>query len=256
MPTPFELDPRPLVAFDWSARWTHATADGRTVTAHASIDELLDTLTAPTKLVAEATFESFDPGRRTAVLERVRADGHELYVYRPKNTKKKRPADSAKSDVEDARVIFALAASGRVHVYPAPTPHPAWIEFREATNREYNIMRNSGRKPELKRAAMALLGPYAQLSETQQAVYGSGAYSESLLAAAYFAATKARSGREYERLLGLHESGYPSLLRSDIHNHSFRHATKRGATWRTFRGELRRIYRLVRSEQARLAEQA
>ena len=63
--------------------------------------------------------------------------------------------------------------------------------------------------------AIAILGPYKELPEERRPALGNGKeYSSSLLAAAMFAAQNATSRDEFERLLGLHGSGYPSLLRS------------------------------------------
>jgi hypothetical protein len=58
----------------------------------------------------------------------------------------------------------------------------------------------------------------------------------------FFAAKRVRSRDEFERLLGLHGSAYPSLLRSEVHHHSFRFARKRGVTWNVYRRELRRTF--------------
>ncbi len=242
----FRDDPRTMVAFDWSAGRTHATWDGRTVSVYESIDALVDQLKEPTKMVAEATFESFDPDRRSQVLERLRSLGHELYVYRPKSTARRRPAGSVKSDEEDARVIHQLAATGQVHLYRAPTPCTEEQQFRIDANLEYNRIRLQGGKAALQAAAIDLLGPYKELPAHVRVIYGANGYCESLLAAAYFAARRARSRNEFERLLGLHESGYPSLLRSEVHHHAYRHAARRGVSWSQFRRELRRLYRLVR----------
>lgn len=237
-------DPRPLVALDWSFRGVHVTTDGVTVTRHSSVDELLAVLAVPHKILAESTFESWDPVRRRDVVARLRDAGHEIYVFRPIHTARARgSAATAKSDENDARTIHSIATAGRLHVYPLPDADPEWGERRDGANREYQRIRLSGEKDLLVAEAARVLGPYRDLDDSARSVLGNGkAYSPSLLAAAYFAAQRCRSRDEFERMLGLHGSAYPSLLRSEVHHHSFRFARRRGVTWQVYRRELRRVF--------------
>lgn len=130
-----------------------------------------------------------------------------------------------------------------MHVYPLPDVDPDWVERRESANREYQRIRLSNEKDLLVAAALEVLGPYKELDESARSVPRNGTtYSPSLTAAVFFAAQRVRSRDEFEHLLGLHGSAYPSLLRSEVHHHSFRFARKRGVTWKVYRRELRRAF--------------
>lgn len=236
---------RPTVALDWSGHHVHATFDGKAVERLPDVGALLDRLATPHRIVCEATLESYDAGRRAAVLARIDRDGHELVVFNPRQTARARKRwDVTKSDANDARVIFRLAAEGRVHLMAAVEPDPVWTRRRDVANRQYTRIRGSARKDELVVAAEAALGPYHDLDDDARAALGNGkGWMASVVAAAFFAAQWARSRDEFERLLGLHASAYPSLLRSEIHKHGYPHLAKRDVTWAQLRRELRRVYR-------------
>jgi len=227
------------------------TFDGDLVSRMASVDELLASLSSPHKIVAESTFESWDPDRRRSLVAALRAAGHELYVFRPIHTARARAAATTeKSDANDALTIHALASGGRLHVYPLPDADPEWEDLRDGANREYQRIRLSGAKDDLVARAVEVLGPYDDLGDDARRVLGNGSkYSPALIAAVFFAAGVARSRDEFERLLGLHGSAYPTLLRSEVHHHSFRHARKRGVAWNVYRRELRRAFARLKSSR-------
>lgn len=244
VPRAIDYDPRPLAALDWSFKDVHVTFDGVDVARFRSVDDFLATLVRPHKIVAESTFESWDARRRRTVVEALRAAGHEIYVFRPIHTARSRGSSATeKSDANDARTIHRIVSSTRLHVYPLPDVDPAWEERRDRANREYQRLRLAGEKAQLAEQAAAVLGPYRLLDDDARAVLGNGSsYSPSLLAAVFFATARSRSRDEFERLLGLHGSAYPSLLRSEVHHHSFRHARRRGVAWPLYRRELRRAF--------------
>lgn len=271
-------DHRPVVALDWSFHGIHVTFDGEQVEQLASVDALLADarLRDPHRIAAESTFESWDPQRRLHLIERLRAAGHELFVYRPLHTARARRAlGSEKSDAEDARTIWKLAHHPRFRLYPAVSPDQHWASTAGAAQQEYTRIRLTGGKSALADTAAAVLGPLRERSEESQLVLGGSVrkdgYSETLLAVLWFVASKGFSRSEMERLVGLHGSGYPSLLRSEVHTHCARHALKKLAAragvhrrrsvddlgpsplqdtstedsqgdWRIFRRELRRAY--------------
>lgn len=248
MSSPRLTDPRPLVAFDWSLHGVHVTHDGEQVTFYPSVTAFLDALSAPHQICAEATFESWDPQARRDLVGELRSRGHELYVYRPLHTARARGKAIKKSNENDARVIYAIASAGTMHLYPLPDPDPVWAAFRERCNRDYDMIRRGGGKGELAAAAMRILGRYQDLSPEQRSVLGNDrVYSPTFLAATYFVALRTRSRPVFERLLGLHGSGYPTLLRSEIHTHCFRHAMDRGVDWTTYRRVLRQTLALYRA---------
>lgn len=240
----FAVDPRPVVAVDWSIRRLDATADGSRVFTLASFDELLAGIDRPAKIVCEATVESWDPARRADLLTTVRTAGHELYVYRPIHTARlRRRLGIEKSDTNDARMIFRIATEGRLHLYPAPDLDLARSSERERLTGDYVRLRLSGGKTRLIEAATSLLGSYRRLPAAHQMTLGNGKhYSPSLIAATAFAAAHASSRGQFERILGLHGSGYPTILRSEVHHHSAQHALRRGVTWREYRRTLRWCY--------------
>jgi hypothetical protein len=245
----FAADQRPLLALDWSFKEVHVTTDGVTVLRYASVQDLLASLASPHKILAESTFESWDAARRRSVVDTIRAAGHEIYVFRPIHTARARgSAETKKSDENDAKTIHTIGVSGRLHVYPLPSDDPEWAERRRLANREFQIIRDSGERGLLVDAAVSVLGPYRELDDDARSVFGNGSgYYPALLAAVSFAAQKARSRDEFERLLGLHGSAYPSLLRSVVHHHGYRWARRRGVVWKVYRRELRRAYSALKA---------
>jgi hypothetical protein len=244
-------DTRPLVALDWSAHAVHVTFDGRNVTKLTGVEDLLPLLDRPHRVVAESTFESWNPTRRAQAITAIREAGHEIYVFRSAVTAKTRAELGwEKSDSVDARVIHRIASEGRIHLYPIPDPDPEWVSRREDLAREYLQIRLGGGKDDLAAAAKEILGRYRDLDPEAQEVLGNtkrGTYSNSILAVTYFAAQHTTTRAEFERLLGLHGSAYPSIFRSDVLHHSYRHARKRGVSWNAYRRQLRRTYRTLRA---------
>lgn len=246
----FHADARTLVALDWSFSAVHTTFDGATVARWADMGVFLDSLESPHKIVAESSFESWDPVRRLATIDRLRSAGHELYVFRPKYTSRLRTQlpDLVKSDENDTRLIYMIATNGKHHLYPVPSVDQAWVSFRADANKEWGLCRLTAAKKRYEAAAVAVLGPYGNQSTERQLALGNGrAYSPTLLAVLYFCAQRCATRNEFERLVGLHGSAYPSLLRSEVHNHSMKHARNRGVGMSMYRREVRRAWRELRN---------
>ena len=265
-------DPRPMLALDWSFHGIHATFDGSEVLQFPSVESLLSDprMSRPHRIAAEATFESWDPQRRRMVITSLREKGHELFVYRPLATARARhQLGLEKSDAADARIIWLYAKHPRFHLYAPAEVCESWAERFATAQQEYALVRLAGQKADLAAKAAAVLGPLAERSEHSRLVLSSASgYSETLLAVLWFVASKGFTRGEMEKLLGLYGAGYPSLLRSEIHTHSARHARKRLNTlpdissrrsvedldtpatsssevckdWRVYRKELRRAY--------------
>jgi hypothetical protein len=271
-------DPRPVVAIDWSFHQIHATFDGELVERFTSVDALLQDprLCVPHKIAAEATFESWDPERRRSILVALRSSGHELYVYRPLNTARARSSlGLTKSDELDAKVIWMHATHPKFHLYTPKDVNPEWATRFAAAQKEYALLRLTGEKSEMASKAAEVLGPLSSRSECSRAVLASAqGYSETILAVLWFCASKDLTRNEMEKLVGLSAAGYPSLLRSELHTHSARHARKRllqlpnvhssrslstsdlvaaeppddsVKDWRVYRREIRRAYSELRS---------
>lgn len=228
-------DLRPVVALDWSFHGVHVTFDGVSVQELASVEALLADarLSRPHRIAAEATFESWDPQRRTAMLAALHAAGHELFVYRPLHTARARKVLRVdKSDAADALIIWRYAQHPRFRLYRYREVDREWAARFTALQREYVRLRLTGGKAALAAAAAQVLGPLRERSPQSRAVLGSSSgYSETLLAVLAFAAGNDLTRNEMERLVGLHGSGYPSLLRSEVHTHNARHALKRLAAF-------------------------
>lgn len=244
----FKEDTRPIVAFDWSSAALDVTFDGVLVTQVKRVEDLAAMLTVPHKIVTESSFEPYVLGRRQAMAKLLRDAGHEIYTFNQRQTARYRTVNGIeKSNEADARVIYALAATTDLHLHPLQAePDADWVERREALNREYLIIKFNGeKKPLLIKPAMEILGKFKDLPAQRQAWWGNGKpdkYSDSTLAAVYFATSRTTNREDFERILGLYQAGYPSLLRSDIHNHGYRSGgRKRGLTITEFRHGVRKM---------------
>lgn len=251
--------PERLVAVDWSGSGVWATFDGAEVGTWANMEALLDELErrgGTYQVVVEATFESYEVERRELLVARARSDGHEIVGFRPHHTARRREElGLTKSDINDACVIWNLAEEGRVWAYPILDPDPGWAAYRESVNHEYMQIRAAGEKGLLVGEAKAIIGPWRSRRDELGALgasSGSG-YMPSGLAAACFAAKHVSSRENFERILGLHGSGYPGILRSEIHHHSYRWAARRGIEWGEFRRALRRVYALLKEAREEVA---
>lgn len=248
----FKQDPRPTLAFDWSANNLDCTYDGDTVFQVKTVEQLAGLLTEPHKVVCEASFESFVPGRRQAMAQLLRDAGHEIYVFRPNATARFRKLHKIeKSNTNDSQVIFLIATSTDTHVYPLMAADPDWAEQRAKINRTYFEIKMAKLKPDLLiKPAKKILGWYSKLSPEEKWMYGNGKadkYSETMLAVVYFATLNTTSRYDFERVLGLWQSAHPSLLRSDVHHHAYGAAQKRGMSIADYR-------RAVRALRARFLE--
>lgn len=228
----FKDDVRPVMAFDWSAGNLDCTHDGQKVFSVKTVEQLAAMLMVPHKIVCEASFESFVPGRRQAMARMLRDAGHEIYVFRPTATARFRYKNEIeKSNTNDSQVIYRIATETDTHVYPLLAHDPEWVDQRVKLNRKYFEIKMSKQKPELLiKPAKKILGWYSKLPADQKLMYGNGKadkYSETMLAAVYYATQHTSNRYDFERLLGLWQSAHPSLLRSDIHHHGYGTVRKR-----------------------------
>lgn len=242
----FRHDQRTLVAFDWSAGALDCTFDGKKVFQVKKIEDLAAMLKTPHKLVCEASFESFVPGRRHAMAQMLRDSGHELYVFRSTATERhRRAAEIEKTNENDARTIYRIAAETDTHLYPLLDVDAEWITRREALNHEYFIIKMSRQKDaQLITPAKTILGKFKDLSLADKVRFGNAkndGYSDTMLSAVYFATLNTTNRYEFERLLGLWQSACPSLLRSEIHHHSWRHIRKGKPDMTAFRRSVRNM---------------
>lgn len=242
----FKNDTRPVIAFDWSANNLDCTFDGEKVFSVKKVEDLAAMLTTPHKIICEASFESFVPGRRQAMAQMLRDAGHELYVFRPTATARFRYKNEIeKSNTNDSQVIYRIATETDTHVYPLLAHDSEWSDRRVAVNRKYFEIKMAKQKPELLiKPAKKILGWFSKLPEDAKLMYGNGKadkYSETLLAAVYFATLHTTNRYDFERVLGLWQSAHPSLLRSDVHHHGYGSVRKRGVTMSEYRHAIRTL---------------
>lgn len=248
----FCRDSRPCCAFDWRKGQLDYTFDGLTYNVFGRIGSIEEFLALPImqgtryKIVCESTFESHgDQERRHQVIKMIRDAGHELYVFRPLATSRYRiKHDIPKTHIDDARVIFKIAMEAPTHVYPAiDDPDTDWYARSARLNAQYRLIRDDEMKNAiLAKPAEEILGKFKDLSDEDKAMFGNKPmekYIPTMIAAVYFAAISTPNRRDFERLLGMHGSGHPCLLRSEIFKHSWNSFKSRGGTLTEFRRAIR-----------------
>jgi len=253
------------VYFDWGGKAVHTlTNDSNDIVVYPTLDALLDTLTGPTRIIGEATFESYNVSRREAVINRCRAEGHELLTTPNRATGRERHdvmgyPKGVKTDSIDVGAIRHLARRNPACLKKPNIVNPTWADRLDGANDEIMKLRRTYTHVESKRAKLGfkavsakdtyaqtvagLLPPYESLPESRKLALGDGkAYSSPLLAAAAIATKHADDRAEFERLAGLYHHGYPSQIRSDFHHWAFRYAKKRGVEMTDFRRECRWLF--------------
>lgn len=193
------------VAFDWSLnRGVEVAVDDSGETLRfASTTELLDYLDEPCRLVCECTVHSYNPMARRQFLDRCKAEGHDLRMFNPRLTAWRRKAlglERQKSDELDARMIYQIATASDIHLME---PQPKRSVKREVLRRARIIHRVDS---DTKRDGAGL----ARLLDTPDYL------SNAPLCSAAIAALRCETRREWESVMGLHGSGYPSIFRSDV----------------------------------------
>ena len=232
------------VYFDWSRDKIHALHDSDDkVTIYYSLVHLLDSLTEPTCIYCEATFESFEADHRERFLQRCAAEGHDLRVINPRATAKhRRTLGLKKSDDADVHTIRDMAESTDKHFQHPPIRDAAMFVKLRAANDELRDLRNRvgdirtsprgkvtvvSNKDMFAEELADLLPDPADLTDTQRTALcnekkgkknaGTYEYSLKVVAAVGVAAKHAVNRREFDFIAGLYENGYPSQIRSDLH---------------------------------------
>lgn len=268
------------IYFDWGGgKITTLRNSEEEIRYFPSCDSLLDSLTEPTILISEATFESFDVNKRIEVIEKARKAGHIWRTTPNRLTGRHRRSMGIddKSDEIDVGVIRNLAKT-RPEVLKIPNVRlgtdPLVIGLEEANaelmllRRTRNMVPNKSKlgwkvvsaKDEYADKLIALLPSTSSLTNIQVDVLcGSLAkptskpkYSKPLIAAVGKATKYASSRGEFEHYTGLFVHGYPSQIRSDVHHWSWRFAEKRGATLTDFRRECRWLYQQLKKVKDKL----
>jgi hypothetical protein len=231
----------------------------------ATTSALLDSLTEPTILISEATFESFDVQKRREVIERAEKEGHRWLTTPNRQTGRHRRSmghtDDEKTDDLDVEVIRDIARTR-----PATLKRPSFPPFEDDpvilsrldANHELMLLRRTRRvvpnnsalgfktvtaKDDYADSLIAELPPFGSLTDVQKLAIGNGKkYSKPLVAAVGKATKHSNNRREFELITGLFAHGYPSQIRSDLHHWTWRFVEKRGVSMSEFRREVRWLH--------------
>jgi hypothetical protein len=241
--------------FDWSGGGIHVIDDDTNngqlpnsgkddkafddVRFYSDFDEFFDSLTEPTELIGETTFESFVLEKRKAVLEKAKQLGHTFRCTPNRKTGRRRRmlgySDSDKSDYLDVYVIRDIANDGKTHLKVPKIYGDDIISTRKQASRELVLLRNTkirvpsrakrgyvikSKKDVYAQLLIKQLPPYRILDPYIRIALGNGSeYSKTVVAAVGIAAKYASNRETFERICGLYEHGYPSIHRSDLMMH-------------------------------------
>lgn len=269
------ITPRRWAFFDWSGGPVHALHDDNPkIIIYQGIDALLDSLTEPTNIRCECTFESFSVARRANVVTRCKQDGHNFKVINPRATAKRRRAMGyeEKTDEIDVAVIRNLALDGETHFTPVVFPDDYRIALREKVNsrlmdfRRTKIPRKSSRsklgfvfdsaKDLYATEIISKLPATSTLTAAQDKALCSGpeskrVYSKCVVAAVAVIAEEASGTKEFDFLAGLYQNGYPSQIRSDLMMHRWSKSVRGKLPFTDFRRELRWLFHAIQNATAR-----
>lgn len=264
-------------AVDWArGRGVYWTWDGQQVLWAENLLIMLDhdDFSQPARIVLEPAFESFGRTSRETFIEKARAAGHVLERIADRITPRVRrrmretvwgddcpvkgkattKAAVRADDEYDCRSIWHAVRLG----YNTSPVHAAaeieqahgtgWIARQAAANRAAVILRFTGQKTGWLVALNTAIGPASGLPDELRQVLAdsTGKRYLAFVPSVWLAARHARDRAEFEKLLGLHQNGFASMLRSEVHHHGYRPLSKRGVTWRQYRRGLRWLYHRLR----------
>jgi len=204
----------------------------------------------PKQLFAETTFESYEVDRYNYVLDVAKMHGTAIYTLSSRTTAHRRnEIGTEKDDLGDARLIARLALEfvngkgtqnpGNGHASPHPfTTHFRLARPRGAVERTMSDLRKRLTKELVKlrregypktspvlQQALQDLPPLSEIpAEHKNTLLRGKKFSPSFAISLAIASRMVREmagGRDdFERLVGLCGTGYPSLIRSNIYHHS------------------------------------
>jgi hypothetical protein len=185
------------------------------------------------------------------MIKRAEDDGHVLKTVAPRSTASIRNRSEKKivnTDKNDVMVIWKIANEGKKHL-AAPrkaAPRVATLHDRIQFYRRTDKLRFPNKKiseiPEIAEIQQKL--PYSSLSPEHKRFLGNGKNYDKIIMIPYEAAKTATSRKEYEKLLGLYEHGYPSYFRSTICRRIWdsKNQKLKGYSWTEYRKCLRMCY--------------
>lgn len=245
--------------FDWSHSKIDVLLNDETeVFQLPSLNHLLDQIKGkPSRLIGEATFESFfRDTRRNEIIQRAADEGHVLLTTPTRATGKEKvrkypPDQFPEFYMNNAKfpdnlavdLIRTVAAREHLKVPRKFDPNDEWLSRREQACRTLMLLRNTkivvpatGRrrvdkivtaKDLLAEHITEQLPEFDGLETRLSYVLGNGSYSPVLVAAAAVASVYVNNTREFDKLSGLYTHGYPSQFRSDFHYWTLRFVLKR-----------------------------
>lgn len=236
-----------------------------------SLDELLDLINEPSRIIGEATFESFfRDSKRNDIIDRCEEEGHILLTTPNRATGrwkvKKYPPDNPEykhfyennarfPDNLAVALIRDIAKAGcHLKVPRKFDPDDPWLPLRQAASKDIMVLRNTkhtvtgprgGEKlvsdqERLADQMLPFLVPYKQLPERQSRSLGNGKeYSKTLVATTAVASKYVSNVKEFDKLSGLYAHGYPSQFRSNYHYYGMKTAIKRHGDTKEVRKDFR-----------------
>lgn len=236
--------------FDWSMRHGLYVLknDEKTHKIYTKFSNFLDTLTEPSIICGESTFESFWPEERTKTIERCEQDGHELKTFNTRVTgrwrKKVYPKYNNKPLPDDKAVslIRRIVKSG----VQLQVPVAYKISINDTAENKLMRLRNNRIVATITRGKnkgnyklvpekdvyaenlISKLPDYKTLSSELKEALGNGTkYSKVIVAAIGVATEYSNNRREFEKLTGLYQGAYGNIIRSDLHMHGWNPRRKR-----------------------------
>lgn len=231
--------------FDWSMRRGVITIyddDPEVYEIYPSLDVMLDHLEEPTRIIGEATFESFNLNNRLAFIDRCVRDGHQLLTVPTRETTKARfragfgvkaANQTWKTDLEDVQAIRYEVRNG-MHLKRPGAPDERIQERRLAVNGRLMELRSTGTLvakarsegynfiPDQEIYAQNIINQlpaFSTLTDTQRKALGNSdgtGYSSLVVATVGVVAEFAESRDDFDRLAGLHAHAYGSQARSNL----------------------------------------
>ncbi len=245
--------------FDWDGSHLHVIGDfhngGKTpkpnepydteVESFYDFDEFLNSLTEPTEIIGEPSFESFALQRRQEIVSKAAEDHHCLLTIPSRKTGYRRKqlgfSPDDKCDALDVYVIRQIANDGKTRlktarVYSADDPLPLarkaaqaqLVHLRQTTTkrpkknakvgqRSYTRVNN---KKLFARELMKRLPNPKTIDPIYRMVLCDGAkYNEMVVAAVGVIVQHTRNRDDFTMVAGLLDCGYPSIMRSDFMRH-------------------------------------
>lgn len=231
---------KPVIGVDWSIKNGVCAYDGVDHIFVPDLLRLLDSLTVPSVVVLEASFDSYDVEFRELVISSFENSPHDLLTVNPRQTAAFRrkwypdyeKVQSKDSDKFDAELIYQMVMKSNVLFHRAtPREHiPALFDIkrdlmklrrsyttRVSTRAATGFVKDSDKELWAKELVKRL-PDYHTLDTKLQDLLGDGkSYSLVLVATVGVISRHVKSRKLFDTVAGFHGNGYPSQQRSDFY---------------------------------------